>query len=188
MYSGSTTTKLNLSIGQKNSLKLLMKNTTTDKKYYRRLLAVLQKSNGRTFADIAKEHGVSIRSVQRWISAYIKIGAKGLEIKKTGSTKSRITDEDREIMLSVLFNDPNIFSYIRNTWSLRSLARCLTEELDIPISFRHLQRILKDMGIRCKRPKLELEHGADYNEGKKKVKNYKKIASALSKKESDAGI
>ena len=30
------------------------------------------------------------------------------------------------------------------------------------------------MGIRCKRPKLELEHGPDYEEGKKKVKNYKK--------------
>ena len=79
-------------------------------------------------------------------------------------------------MLSVLFNDPNLFGYVRNTWSLRSLAKCLTEELDIPISFKHLQRILKDMGIRCKRPKLELEHdddGLDYEEGKKKVKNYK---------------
>ena len=171
MYHGST--KLNLTTGQKNSLKSLMKNTTTDKRHYRRLLAVLQKSNGRTFEDIAKEHGVSIRSVQRWISAYLQIGIRGLEIKKTSSTKSRITDENREIILSVLFNDPNIFGYIRNTWSLRSLAKCLTEELDIPISFRHLQRILKDMGIRCKRPKLELEHGPDYDEGKKKVKNYK---------------
>ena len=102
------------------------------------------------------------------------MGTCGLEIKKTSSTKSRITDEDIEIMLSVLFNDPNIFGYIRNTWSLRSLANCLTEELDIPISFRHLQRILKDMGIRCKRPKLELENGSGYIKGKKKVKNYKK--------------
>jgi transposase len=159
-----------------------MKNTS-DKKNYRRLLAVIQKSNGRTFEDIAKEHGVSIRTVQRWISAYLKTGTKGLEIKKTGGTKFRITDEDREIMLSVLFNDPNIFGYIRNTWSLRSLAKCLTEELGIPISFKHLQRILKDMGIRCKRPKLELEHdGSDYEEGKKKVKNYKNVASALKKR------
>ena len=110
-----------------------MKNTS-DKKNYRRLLAVIQKSNGRTFEDIAKEHGVSIRTVQRWISAYLQMGTKGLEIKKPGGTKSRITDENREIMLSVLFNDPNIFGYIRNTWSLRSLAKCLTEELDIPIN------------------------------------------------------
>ncbi len=105
-----------------------------------------------------------------------------MEIKKTRSTQSRITDENRETILSVLFNDPTIFGYVRNTWSLRSLAKCLTEELDIPISFRHLQRILKDMGIRCKRPKLELEHGPDYDEGKKQVKNYKQIASALKKR------
>ncbi len=67
---------------------------------------------------------------------------------------------ERETILSVLFNDPHIFGYIRNTWSLRSLAKCITEEFHIQsISFRHLQRILKkDMGIRCKRPKLELEH------------------------------
>ena len=113
MYSSS---KFNLTTGQKNSIRRLMKNTT-DKRYYRRLLAVLQKSNGRTFADIAKEHGVSIRSVQRWVSAYSQTGTDGLEIKKTGSSsiQSRITEEDREIMLSVLFNDPNIFGYVRNT-------------------------------------------------------------------------
>ena len=143
MYSGSNT-KLNLTTAQKNSILRLMKNTTTDKKYYRRLLAVLHKSNGTTFADIARN--------MVWVSGQFKDGYQqtsrwgtyGLEIKKISSTKSRITDEDREIMLSVLFNDPNIFGYIRNTWSLRSLANCLTEELDIPISFRHLQRILKE--------------------------------------------
>ena len=173
--------KLNLTTVQKNSILRMMRNTS-DKKLYRRLLAVTQKSNGRTFEDIAKEHGVSIRTVQRWISAYLKTGTKGLEIKKPGGTKFRITNEDKEIMLSVLFNDPNIFGYVRNTWSLRSLAKCLTEQLDISISFKHLQRILKDMGIRCKRPKLELEHGSDYEEGKKKIKNYKQVASALKKR------
>lgn len=178
MYHGS---KLHLTIEQKNSLKSLMKNTT-DKRQYRRLLAILQKSNGRTFKDISKEHIVSIRSVQRWVFAYLENGIRGLEIKKTGSSQSRITDENKEIMLSVLFNDPHLFGYVRNTWSLRSLAKCLTEELDIPISFKHLQRILKDMDIKCKRPKLELEHGPDYDDGKKKVKNYKQIASALKKR------
>ena len=182
MYGGSTTKLINLTTAQNNSLKSLMKNTA-DKRHYRRLLAVIQKSNGRTFEDIAKENGVSIRTVQRWISAYLQMGTKGLEIRKPGGTKSRITDENREIILSVLFNDPIIFGYVRNTWSLRSLAKCLTEELDIPISFKHLQRILKkDMGIRCKRPKLELEHGPDYEEGKKQVKNYKRVASALKKR------
>ncbi len=107
----------------------------------------------------------------------------GIKIKKPGGLKSRITGSDKEIILSALFNDPHIFGYLRNTWSLRSLARCLTDELDIPISFKHLQRITKDMGIRCTRPKLELLHGEDYEQGKKRVDNYKHVASALKKRE-----
>ena len=63
--------------------------------------------------------------------------------------------------------DPHLFGYLRNTWSLRSLAKCLTNELGIPISSKHLQRITKDLGTRCKRPKLELLHGKDYEEGKR---------------------
>ena len=159
-----------------------MKNTN-NKKEYRRLPAILQKAEGRTFEDIANEHGVSSRSVQRWVAAYIQSGIDGVKIKKPGGSKSGITDEDREIILSVLFNDPHLFGYLRNTWSLRSLAKCLTDELDIPISFKHLQRITKDMGLRCKRPKLELLHGEDYEEGKERVENYKQIASALKKRE-----
>ena len=84
MYRGSS--KLHLTIEQKTNLKSLMKNTK-DKRQYRRLLAILQKSNGRTFKDIAKEHVVSIRTVQRWVFAYLENGTTGLEIKKkTGSS------------------------------------------------------------------------------------------------------
>ena len=43
------------------------------------------------------------------------------------------------------------------------------------------------MGIRCKRPKLELLHGPDYEEGKERVEDYKRVASAL-KKRSDVSI
>ena len=158
-------------------------NNTTSKSEYRRVLAILQKSEGRSYEDIGHEHhAVNIRSVQRWVAAYIQSGIDGVKMKKPGGTKSGITDENKEIILSVLFNDPHIFGYLRNTWSLRSLARCLTGELDISISFKHLQRITKDMGIRCKRPKLELLHGPDYEEGKEKVKNYKHVASALKKR------
>jgi hypothetical protein len=38
------------------------------------------------------------------------------------------------------------------------------------------------MGIRCKRPKLELLHGSDYQEGRKWVEDYKRVASARKKK------
>ena len=159
-----------------------MKNTG-NKKEYRRLLTILQKGECRTFEDIANEHGVSSRSVQRWVTAYIQRGIDGVKMNKPGGTKSSITDEDKEIILSALFNDPHMFGYLRNTWSLRSLANCLTNELGIPISFKHLQRITKDLGVRCKKQKKKLLHAEDYEEGKEKVQNYKQIASALKKRE-----
>ena len=54
---------LKLSRGQENMLKSIMKRTH-NKKDYRRLLAILQKGEGRTYHDIAKERGVSSRSVK----------------------------------------------------------------------------------------------------------------------------
>lgn len=175
--------RLKLTIGQRNGLRSFMKKTK-DKQEYRRAQAILKKGEGKTHKEIAKEHGVNERTTQRWIAVYAKKGIEGLPICRSSRSKSRITDEDREIILSALYNDPHLLGYLRNTWSLRSLAKCLTNELGVPISFKHLQRITKDLGVRCKRPKLELLHGKDYEQGKEQVKNYKQVASALKKRES----
>ncbi|MDN5847245.1 MAG: hypothetical protein L0H53_13340, partial [Candidatus Nitrosocosmicus sp.] len=85
----------------------------------------------KTYLEIAKEHEVSIRSVQRWIAtAYCRYGIDGLKTKKpSGGAKSRITDEDREIILSVLFNDPHIFGYLRNTKFLQGVLQMNLESL-----------------------------------------------------------
>ncbi|HZD34791.1 MAG TPA: helix-turn-helix domain-containing protein, partial [Nitrososphaeraceae archaeon] len=80
--------------------------TTNKKDEYHRYLAVLQKNDGKTYLEIAMEIGVSRRSVQRWIAAYLDKGIDGLRYKKPGGAKFRITDEDKEIILSALFNDP----------------------------------------------------------------------------------
>jgi transposase len=173
--------KLKLATGQVNSLRLFMEKTS-DKKEYRRAVAVLQKADGKTYHYIAIEH---IRTAKKWVGDYIKNGIEDLKIRENhGGRKPRITNDDRETILSALFNDPHLFGYLGNTWSLRSLAKCLTNDLRVPISFKHLQRITKDLGIICKRPKLELLHGKDYEEGKKRVEDYKHVAKALKKRES----
>jgi hypothetical protein len=45
-------------------------------------------------------------------------------------------------------------------------------------------RIVHDLGIVSKRPKLTLEHAEDYEKKKKIVDNYKKVSAALLKKNS----
>ena len=108
-----------------------------------------------------------IRTAKKWIGDYIRNGIEGLKIRKNHhGRKSRITDEDREIILSALFNDPHLFGYLRNTWSLRSLSRCLTDEPDIPISFKHLQRITRIWGLSVKDQNWNY-YGSDYQREEK---------------------
>jgi transposase len=143
--------KLQLTIGQANGLRSFIEKTN-DKREYSRAVAVLQKADGKTYDYIARDHRVHIRTTKQWIHNYIKKGIEGLKTRENhGGPKPRITDENKEIILSVLFNDPHLFGYLRNTWSLRSLATCLTKELDIAISFKHLQRITRNLGIRFKK-------------------------------------
>jgi hypothetical protein len=80
--------------------------------------------------------------------------------------------------LSFLGFDPHLFGYL-DTWSLRSLAMCLTNELGIPICFKHLQHITKDLGLRSKTPKIEQLDGGDYEQGKEQVENYKQLLLLL---------
>jgi len=42
-------------------------------------------------------------------------------------------------------------------------------------------RIIRDLGIVYKTPKLELEKGVDYEEKTRKIDRYKKVSSALKK-------
>jgi len=50
-------------------------------------------------------------------------------------------------------------------------GNCLTKELDIKINFENLQMIVKDVDIRCRIPKLELEHTHNYDDRKEEAKN-----------------
>ena len=60
-------------------LKSIMK-STDNKKDYRRLLAILQKGEGRTYHDIAKEVELAVDSYKDGSLPYIKKGLVGIKI------------------------------------------------------------------------------------------------------------
>jgi hypothetical protein len=79
---------------------------------------------------------------------------------------------------------PRTFGYLKNTWSIRLLATYLTTILGMNVSPMQTWRIVHDLGIVSRTPKLALEHAEDYTKKKKIVDNYKKAAAALLKKNS----
>ena len=158
-----------------------------DKEEYRRASAIKQKMEGIPYRTIARNVGVNYRNVYDWINNYRKYGLDGIRNKrKNGGRKPVISsDKNKETIKDIVLNkSPKTFGYLKNTWSIRLLATYLSSLLEMNVSPMQTWRIFHDMGIVCKRPKLELEKGTDYEEKKNNIDRYKKVSSVLLKKDS----
>jgi transposase len=178
--------RLELSTVQKKELFSFMK-STKDKEEYRRASAIKQKMEGVPYRTIAKNLGVNYRNVYDWIKKYRDTGLDGIRNKrKNGGRKPVIsTDKNKEMVKDIVLNEsPRTFGYLKNIWSIRLLATYLSSLLEMNVSPMQTWRIIQDLGIVYKQPKLELEKGIDYEEKKNKIDRYKKVSSALLKKDS----
>ena len=178
--------RLELSTVQKKELFSFMK-STQDKEEYRRASAIKQKMEGIPYRTIAKNLGVNYRNVYDWINNYRKYGLDGIRNKRMNGGRKPVisTDKNKEMVKDIVLNkSPQTFGYLKNTWSIRLLATYLSSLLEMNVSPMQTWRIIHDLGIVYKQPKLELEKGDDYEEKKGKIERYKKISSALLKKDS----
>ena len=177
---------LKLSDTQKKELNRFMK-STRDKEEYRRASAIKQKMEGVPYRTIAKNLGVNYRNVYDWINNYRKHGLDGIRNKRMNAGRKPVisTHKNKEMVKDIVLNkSPKTFGYLKNTWSIRLLATYLSTLLEMNVSPMQTWRIIHDMGIVYKQPKLELEKGDDYEEKKGKIERYKKISAALLKKNS----
>jgi transposase len=178
---------LKLSDIQKKELNRFMK-STRDKEEYRRASAIKQKMEGVPYRTIAKNLGVNYRNVYDWINNYRKYdGLDGIRNKRMNAGRKPVisTDKNKERVKDILLNkSPKTFGYLKNTWSIRLLATYLSSLLEMNVSPMQTWRIIQDLGIVYKQPKLELEKGIDYEEKKGKIERYKKMSAALFKKDS----
>lgn len=179
--------RLEISKVQKKELVLFMKRTR-DKEEYRRAYAIKQKMEGVPYRTIAKDIGVNYRNVYDWINNYRKFSLDGIRNKrKNGGRRPVISTTKNKGMIKdiVLNQSPKTFGYIKNTWSIRLLATYLTSLLGMNVSPKQTWRIVHDLGIVYKQPKLELEKekGDDYEQKKEKIDRYKKVSRALLKKD-----
>lgn len=159
---------------------------TRDKEEYRRAYAVKQKVEGMPYRTIAKDMGVNYRNVYGWIDNYRKQGLDGIRNKrKNGGRRAVIsTEKNKDLIKDIVLNQsPRTFGYLKNTWSIRLLATYLTSLLGINVSRMQTWRIIHELGIVYKQPKLELQKDDDYEEKKEKIDKYKKVSHAFLKKD-----
>ena len=153
------------------------------KEEYRRYLAILLRAQGMTSEGVAGALGVTRRSVERWVRAYRSSGAEELGRGTHPGRSPRMGEAERRLIVETALKGPRAFGYLKNEWSVRLLARHLTEELGVEVSRAHLWRILRELGIVYKRTKAVVSSpDPDHDEKAMKVQGYKRAASALEKR------
>ena len=134
---------------------------------------------------IAEDIGVNYRNVYDWINNYRKFGLEGgiENRRKSGGRRAVISTAKNKEMIKdhILNRSPRTFGYLKNTWSMRLLATYLSSLLGINVSRMQTWRIIRDLGIVYKQPKLELEKEKDddYEQKKGKIDGYRTASTAL---------
>jgi transposase len=149
---------------QKKELFDFIKNTR-NKEEYKHALAVKQKVENLSYRTIAKNIGVNYMNIYRIVDAYRQERLNGIRSKRNNAGRiPKISSEKNKQMIKdiVINKSPKTFGYLKNTWNIRLLAKHLSKELRMNVSPMQTWRIIKELGIKYKRPKLALEHEDDY--------------------------
>ncbi len=173
--------RLRLDRKQKTELNKL-RSSTRDKKEYRRATAVLMRGARRKVREIARELGVSVDGVERWLRSYRKSGLDGIRARKHTGRPVKVRGRALKMMRELLRQDPQAFGFLKGRWVVRDIAKALSAE-GIKVSRSYVHEMLQGLGLAYKRPKLDVKsNDPNYYRKAREVRNYKQAASALAKK------
>jgi len=136
---------------QAKSLQKSLQDKNLPEKFRQRIEIMLLADQGKTQAQICREIGCS-RSTARYWSAMARAGnAHQWNATAIGRPKT-VNDDYLQLLKELMSQSPKDFGYKFEQWKARSLSRYLEKELGIKITPRHINRLLKDMGLST-RPK-----------------------------------
>lgn len=137
--------------------KLLLKSMQTDLRpeHRRRIEIMLLADAGKSQTQICAELGCSQETARYWI-AMAKAGkAHNWNEHPTGRPKA-ISTQYLNRLKDLVNHSPREYGYPFERWTAQWLGKHLAKELGIEVSARHINRLLKDMGLstRMKREKV----------------------------------
>ncbi|KAF3888921.1 MULTISPECIES: helix-turn-helix domain-containing protein [Nostocales] len=128
--------------------KILIKNLQTNlqPEYRRRLEIMLMADQGKSQTQICEILGCSKEMARYWST----VAKAGLAHKWQEQPKGRpktVNDQYIERLKELVRYSPREYGYGFDTWTAQWLSKHLAQELGIEISDRHINRLLKKMGL-----------------------------------------
>lgn len=114
----------------------------------RRLLALAAIYEGATRSEAARIGGVTLQIVRDWVVRFNASGANGLINRKAPGQPSRLKDEHRKALATIIEQGPvpAIHGVVR--WRVIDLCQWIFEEYRFTIAEPTLSRELRNMGYR----------------------------------------
>lgn len=148
-----TATELGFSKRDQHQLAQALR-TETDVRTLRRLQAVRLVAAGSELATAAHLTGFSQRSLYRFVSRYLQAHqTTALGDEKHPGRPALAPEITAKRILRELRRTPHLLGYRTNVWTVELLATHLNQRYHSSISPRTLRRRMKEIGLRCKRPR-----------------------------------
>ena len=126
--------------------------SATDAKLRDRLNAVRLAHKGHRHQGIADQLGMSPRSVQRWLNAYLERGSDGLAPRKPPGATPHIPAGRADEVRRWVIEGPAAQGLDRANWTHEELAAHLGRTHGLRTSRSGVQRFCRKIGVRLYRP------------------------------------
>jgi len=116
----------------------------------RRGVALLK--DGLSVAAVAKRLGASVRSVQRWQSAYRKGGRKALSAKPVSGRPPKLAPKDYPRLWEILLEGASASGFPNDLWTLKRMAYVIRKEFGVTYHPSHVWKVMRKARWSCQVP------------------------------------
>jgi transposase len=138
--------------------KLLLKIIKADLRaeYRRRIEIMLLADRGRSQSQICAELGCSQETARYWIAMAQAGNAHKWNEHPRGRPKN-VNEDYLNRLKELVSNSPCEYGYPFQRWTAQWLSKHLAKEMEIEVSDRHINRLLKEMGLSTRQKPMEAQ-------------------------------
>jgi len=116
----------------------------------RRFEALRLVSQGASQTEVARRLNVSRQTVGRWISTKRLLGVQALRKSSQVGRRRQLDAEQREALLKLLDNTPEMLGYGRGPWTCVRVAHLIQSRFGVAYHPGHVWKLLGSIGGRAK--------------------------------------
>ncbi|WP_138499847.1 helix-turn-helix domain-containing protein [Nostoc sp. PA-18-2419] len=131
---------------QRKALQKILEQEDLSKKYRQRIQIMLLADEGKTQSQICQLLNCSRVTVRHWLLIAKSGEAHNWNSFPLGRPKI-VSNQYQERLKELISHSPKDFGYPFRCWTAQWLSKHLAKELGIEVGVRHINRLLKDMGL-----------------------------------------